>query len=38
VKGRGVSLLEEAPHKWHGKAIPHDEEAKALEEIEAMGR
>jgi transketolase len=35
VKGKGVSLLEEAPHKWHGKAIPQDEEAKALQEIEA---
>ena len=35
VKGKGVSLLEEAPHKWHGKPIPKDEEAKALEEIAA---
>jgi transketolase len=33
VKGKGVSLLEAAPWKWHGKAIPKDEEAKALEEI-----
>ncbi|MDQ3878975.1 MAG: transketolase [Actinomycetota bacterium] len=35
VKGKGVSLLEEAPWKWHGKPIPKDEEAKALEEIGA---
>jgi transketolase len=35
VKGKGVSLLESAPHKWHGKPIPKDEEAKALEEIAA---
>jgi transketolase len=35
VKGKGVSLLEEAPHKWHGKPIPPEEEAKALEEIGA---
>lgn len=35
VKGKGVSLLEEAPGKWHGKPIPKDEEAKALEEIGA---
>lgn len=33
VKGKGVSLLESAPDKWHGKALPADEEAKALEEI-----
>jgi transketolase len=33
VKGKGVSLLEAAPHKWHGKPIPPDEEAKALAEI-----
>jgi transketolase len=33
VKGKGVSLLEEAPHKWHGKPIPPEEEAKALAEI-----
>jgi len=35
VKGKGVSLLESAPHKWHGKPIPKDEEPKALEEIAA---
>jgi transketolase len=35
VKGKGVSLLEAAPGKWHGKPIPPDEEAKALEEIGA---
>lgn len=33
VKGKGVSLLEAAPEKWHGKPIPPAEEAKALEEI-----
>ena len=33
VKGKGVSLLEAHPEKWHGKPIPPDEEAKALEEI-----
>jgi transketolase len=33
VKGKGVSLLEAAPGKWHGKPVPADEEAKALEEI-----
>ncbi|MDQ4059196.1 MAG: transketolase [Actinomycetota bacterium] len=36
VKGKGVSLLEAAPEKWHGKPIPPDEEAKALEEIGAQ--
>ncbi|MEA2476048.1 MAG: transketolase [Actinomycetota bacterium] len=35
IKGKGVSLLEEAPWKWHGKPIPKDEEAKALAEIGA---
>jgi transketolase len=35
VKGKGVSLLEAEPHKWHGKPVPEDEEAKALEEIGA---
>jgi len=35
VKGKGVSLLEEAPGKWHGKPVPKDEEARALEEIGA---
>ena len=33
VKGKGVSILEAAPGKWHGKPVPPDEEAKALEEI-----
>lgn len=35
VKGKGVSLLEAAPEKWHGKPIPPDEEEKALAEIGA---
>ena len=35
VKGKGVSLLEATPGKWHGKPIPADEEQKALEEIGA---
>jgi transketolase len=35
VKGKGVSLLESAPGKWHGKPIPPEEEAKALQEIGA---
>lgn len=35
VKGKGVALLEEAPGKWHGKPLPADEEARALEEIGA---
>ncbi|MPZ69851.1 MAG: transketolase [Actinobacteria bacterium] len=35
VKGKGVSLLEANPGSWHGKPIPADEEAKALEEIGA---
>ena len=33
VKGKGVSLLESEPWKWHGKALPPDDAAKALEEI-----
>ena len=33
VKGKGVSLLESAPGKWHGKPIPKDEETQALEEV-----
>ena len=36
VKGKGVSLLEADPGNWHGKPIPADEEAKALEEIGAV--
>lgn len=35
VKGKGVSLLEAAQGKWHGKPIPPDEEEKALAEIGA---
>jgi transketolase len=35
VKGKGVTLLEEAPWKWHGKPLPKEEEARALEEIGA---
>jgi transketolase len=35
IKGKGVSLLERAQAKWHGKPIPKDEEAKALQEIGA---
>jgi transketolase len=35
VKGKGVSLLEAAQEKWHGKPIPVEEEAKALQEIGA---
>ena len=33
VKGKGVSLLEAEPAKWHGKPLPPEEEEKALEEI-----
>jgi transketolase len=33
VKGKGVSLLESRPEKWHGKAIPDDEVDRALAEI-----
>jgi hypothetical protein len=35
VKGKGVSLLEATPGKWHGKPLPADEADKALEEIGA---
>ncbi|HZK50369.1 MAG TPA: transketolase [Actinomycetota bacterium] len=35
IKGKGVSLLEEAQGKWHGKPIPKEEEARALQEIGA---
>jgi transketolase len=35
VKGKGVSLLESTPEKWHGKPVPPDEEDKALAEIGA---
>ncbi|MGH2808217.1 MAG: transketolase, partial [Actinomycetota bacterium] len=35
IKGKGVALLEAGQDKWHGKPIPADEEAKALQEIGA---
>ncbi|MDP9222944.1 MAG: transketolase [Actinomycetota bacterium] len=35
IKGKGVSLLEAEPAKWHGKPVPPEEEARALEEIGA---
>ena len=35
VKGKGVALLEAKQGGFHGKPIPADEEAKALEEIGA---
>ena len=35
IKGKGVALLEAGQDKWHGKPIPPDEEAKALQEIGA---
>jgi transketolase len=35
IKGKGVSLLEANQGGWHGKPIPKEEEAKALEEIGA---
>ena len=35
VKGKGVSLLESQPGGWHGKPLPKDELAKALEEVSA---
>jgi transketolase len=37
VKGKGVSLLEAAQGKWHGKPIPPDDEVKALAEIGGSG-
>jgi transketolase len=33
VKGKGVSLLEAEPWKWHGKPLAPDEAEKALAEI-----
>ncbi len=33
VKGKGVSLLEKEPWKWHGKPLPKEEADKALAEI-----
>ncbi len=35
IKGKGVALLEAGQDKWHGKPIPADEEARALQEIGA---
>jgi transketolase len=35
VKGKGVSYLEQRAGSYHGKPLPRDEEAKALEEIGA---
>lgn len=35
IKGKGVSLLEAKQGGYHGKPIPPEEEAKALEEIGA---
>ena len=35
IKGKGVALLEAGQDKWHGKPIPFDDEARALEEIGA---
>jgi transketolase len=35
VKGKGVSLLEQRAGSYHGKALPPEEEARALEEIGA---
>lgn len=35
VKGKGVSLLEKEPGKWHGKPLPAEEADVALEEIGA---
>jgi transketolase len=33
IKGKGVALLEAKQGGWHGKPIPPDEEAKALQEV-----
>jgi transketolase len=33
VKGKGVSVLEKTPEKWHGKALAEDDELRALEEM-----
>lgn len=35
IKGKGVSYLEERQSSFHGKPVPPEEEAKALEEIGA---
>ena len=37
VKGKGVSKLEQASDKLHGKALPEEDEPQALEEIEKIG-
>lgn len=36
IKGKGVSLLEAKQGGWHGKPVPPEEEAKALQEIGAV--
>jgi transketolase len=33
VKGKGVAVLEATPEKWHGKALPEEDELEALQEI-----
>lgn len=33
IKGKGVALLEAEQGKWHGKPIPYEDEAQALQEI-----
>lgn len=35
IKGKGVSLLEETPEKWHGKPLSREQADRALEEIGA---
>ena len=35
VKGKGVSILEETPAKWHGKALSQEQSEEALQEIGA---
>jgi transketolase len=35
IKGKGVSVLENTPAGWHGKALSPEDGAKALEEIGA---
>ncbi len=35
VKGKGVSLLEETPQEWHGKALSPEDEVRALQEVTA---
>ena len=35
IKGKGVSVFEQTPGNWHGKALAPEQEAKALEEIGA---